>query len=95
MIGGCDTDRRDEPADRRSRDVASDEVLTRLAEADAADGTTDQVIRKCITCSLYMDGDAAYTATAHEYEVHLCSESCLDRFERDPDRAVLSMKPAQ
>jgi len=88
----------DEPASHAqapASGAANDEILTRMAQADAADGTTDKVIRKCVTCSLYMDGDAAHAATAHGYEVHLCSESCLERFERDPDRAVLSMKPAQ
>ena len=70
-----------EHAEAASGSAASDEILTRLAQADAADGTADKVIRKCVTCSLYMDGDAAHVATAHGYEVHLCSESCLDRFQ--------------
>ena len=104
MMPGCDSagpgapggsSESREHAEAASGSAASDEILTRLAQADAADGTADKVIRKCVTCSLYMDGDAAHAATAHGYEVHLCSESCLDRFQRDPDRAVLSMKPAQ
>jgi YHS domain-containing protein len=95
LIGACDRGAPGETQERSSVGDVGDEVLARMAEADAADGTVDKVIRKCVTCSLYMDGDAAYTATAHGYEVHLCSESCLDRFQRDPDRAVRSMKPAQ
>jgi hypothetical protein len=73
----------------------SDEILSRLAAADAADGATDKIIRKCITCSLLMDGDPKHTAEAHGYEAHLCSDQCLYRFTRDPDRALMSMKPPQ
>ncbi len=74
---------------------ADAEVLARMAEADAADGTVDRVIRKCMGCSLHMDGDPSHKATAHGYEAHLCSEQCLYRFERDPDAVVMSMKPPE
>lgn len=95
----CDTGGSIEPAVAPSQEAATDEILARMAAADAADGTVDKVIRRCVTCSLFMKGDPAHAVTAHGYEAHLCSEPCRERFERDPDAAVMSMsvsiKPAE
>lgn len=73
-------------------DQALDPALSAaLAAADAADGKTDRVVSKCMTCSLHMDGEEKYSAEAHGYTMHLCSENCLFRFERNPDRAIRAL----
>ena len=94
LLGACESTPAP-PAAPAASESASAKLLSRLAAADAADGSTDKVIHKCIGCSLHMDGDPAFAATAHGYEAHLCSEQCLYRFERDPDRVILQMQPPE
>ena len=73
-------------------DQALDPALSAaLAAADAADGKIDRVVSKCMTCSLHMDGEEKYRADAYGYTMHLCSENCLFRFERNPERAIRAL----
>ena len=73
----------------------TDEARAQLAKADAADGKTDQVVTKCITCKLGMNGKAAHAATVDGYTVHLCSSVCKTMFEKDPATALLALKPSE
>ena len=70
----------------------SAEVLAALAKADGADGKTDKVVSKCVTCALAMDGKADHAATVGDYKVHLCSDDCKKKFDTDPDKALLALK---
>ena len=79
-------------ADTSGASQLSAESLAQLAAADAVDGTTDKVVSKCLTCNLGMDGDAAHTATAGDYKLHLCSDHCKAGFEKDPAGALAAVK---
>lgn len=63
-----------------------------LAKADAADGTVDKVISKCVTCMLTMDGKPDHSATYGEYTVHLCSEECEETFTANPEKALAALR---
>jgi hypothetical protein len=67
---------------------SEEEVRDRLARADALDGATDQVVGKCLTCNLSMDGLEKVTSTHGGYTLRFCARGCKDRFDRDPARAV-------
>ncbi len=73
-------------------DAPDPKVLAVLAKADAADGKTDQVVSKCVTCGLAMDGKAEHAATVGSYKVHLCSADCKGSFDKDPAHALLALK---
>ncbi|MGW8179192.1 MAG: hypothetical protein ACWGQW_10600 [bacterium] len=66
-------------------------ALAALAEADAADGTTDKVVRKCLACKLAMNGKSEHQTTYGEYTMHFCTELCKMSFEKDPEKALLSL----
>ena len=68
----------------------SEEALVILAGADAVDGTEDQVVSKCLTCSLGMDGSSAHASKFGPYELRLCSAACKKSFDADPEQAVLA-----
>ena len=70
----------------------SQEALVILAKADSFDGAEDRVISKCLTCSLGMAGNAEHTSQFGSYELHLCSETCKESFDADPEKAVLTAK---
>jgi hypothetical protein len=63
-----------------------------LAKADAADGTVDKVISKCVTCRLTMDGKPEHSVAYGEYTVQLCSPECEKTFANDPEKALLALK---
>ena len=65
--------------------------LAILAKADAADGATDKVVSKCLTCNLGMDGDSQHVAKMGAYQLHLCSAECKGKFEAAPEKALLSL----
>jgi len=67
-------------------------ALAALAKADAADGTADKVVSKCVVCSLAMDGSPDYAATYGEYAVHLCSKECREAFLKDPEGILAALK---
>ena len=72
----------------------TDEIRARLVQADAADGKEDHVIAKCVTCSLKMPGDPAFTLVVGGYSVRLCSAGCKAQFEKDPAKALLALPGA-
>jgi hypothetical protein len=67
------------------------EVEAKLALADAADGTTDHIVSLCAGCALGMEGSPDYELDVAGYEMHFCSEGCLDRFAKDPKGAVMAL----
>jgi YHS domain-containing protein len=72
--------------------LTPDQVATKLAAADLADGTADKVVAKCAACRLGMDGDAAHVSQHAGYELHFCAEDCKKRFDTDPNK-ILSKLP--
>jgi YHS domain-containing protein len=64
--------------------VDSAAVLAKLAAADKLDGAEDKLVSKCYMCSLGMDGEEQYTAEYEGYKVRLCSDHCLEEFNKDP-----------
>jgi Fe-S oxidoreductase len=67
-------------------------LLAAAAKADAADGTVDKVVSKCVTCMLGMEGKPEHAAAWGEYTVHLCSAECKETFTKDPEKALLALK---
>lgn len=67
-------------------------ALAALARADAADGSTDKVVSKCVVCSLTMEGSAEHAAAYGGYSVHLCSEECREAFLKDPEGVLRALK---
>ncbi len=65
--------------------------LAILAKADASDGNVDNVISKCVTCRLGMDGSPEHTVNYGGYAVHLCSEDCKKAFSADPEKALQAL----
>lgn len=76
----------------RAPATPSQAALAALAKADAADGTADKVVSKCVVCSLAMDGSPDYAATYGEYAVHLCSKECREAFLKDPEGILAALK---
>ncbi len=74
-----------------AEETVDEDIGAALAAADAADGKIDRVVSRCMTCSLHMDGEEKYSADAYGYTMHLCSENCLFRFERNPARAIRAL----
>lgn len=72
--------------------TVSNEVESKLAEADRADGKEDHVIEQCYSCALGMHGKSEFAATVKGYEAHFCSQSCRDHFESDPEQVVSTTK---
>lgn len=68
-----------------------DALSARLAAADAADGTADHVVEKCISCSLKMAGKAGHSVTVNDYQLHLCSADCQVSFAKDAGGALLAL----
>jgi hypothetical protein len=81
-------------ASRPSELHLTDELRARLAAADAADGKTDHVIEKCVSCNLQMAGKPEFTATVADYRVQLCSAGCKRAFESDPGKLLLALPAA-
>lgn len=71
--------------------ITDDQLLSKLAEADAADGTTDKVVSKCLMCKLGMDGDAAHSVEFMGYTLHFCKDDCLERFKQDSAKAIADL----
>ena len=68
------------------------EALLALEAADAADGATDKLVSKCVTCKLHMDGKTEHSVGVGDYQVNLCSDYCLKSFIRDPVKALLALQ---
>ncbi len=67
-------------------------ALDSLEKADAADGSADRVVSKCVTCKLHMEGKAEYSVSYGEYTVHLCSDYCKSSFVKEPEKALLNLE---
>lgn len=70
----------------------SEAALAVLAKADAADGSADKVVSKCVVCSLAMDGSPEHAAAYGGYTVHLCSKECREAFLKDPEGVLRALK---
>jgi hypothetical protein len=68
------------------------EVLAKLAQADAKDGTVDKVVHRCAGCALGMDGKAEMSLKVQDYTMHFCKPKCVDKFAPDPATAILALK---
>jgi hypothetical protein len=73
--------------------TVTDDLRTKLAFADTADGKTDHIVEKCVTCRLQMTGKSQFTVPVGDYSVHLCSADCQNRFAADPAKALLALQP--
>ena len=69
--------------------VISTTALSRLEEADKADGVTDHVIGKCYVCGLGMDGSEKFAVKVQGYTAHLCSQACQKEFADSADKIIL------
>ena len=93
LLGGCGkTEEPSAPPVSASQSKSGVAVLTALAKADAADGTVDKVVSKCVTCMLGMEGKAEFATAWGDYTVRLCSVECKETFTRDPEKALLALK---
>lgn len=71
------------------RTIISTAAISRLEEADKADGVTDHVIGKCYVCGLGMDGSEKFAVIVHGYSAHMCSQACQKEFGQSADKIVL------
>ena len=95
-LTACDRQNKPQPeptpaASPRAELQLTDELRARLATADAADGKTDHVIEKCVSCKLQMAGKPEFSSTVADYRVQLCSAGCRKAFERDPGKVILAL----
>jgi len=84
MLVGCGKAERNEPETAVIIEV-SPELEAKLAIADRADGTEDQIISQCPGCGLAMEGTEEYVSQVADYSVHFCSVTCKDNFADDPE----------
>jgi hypothetical protein len=68
--------------------VLSKESVSRLEDADKADGAADHVIGKCYVCGLGMNGSEKFVVKVDGYQAHLCSEACQREFAEHADEIV-------
>jgi hypothetical protein len=68
------------------------EALLALEAADAADGATDKLVGKCVTCKLHMDGKTEHSVSVGEYQMNFCTDNCLKSFIKDPVKALLALQ---
>jgi Fe-S oxidoreductase len=67
-------------------------LAAKLAGADLADGTEDNVVSRCPGCALAMDGSADHALQVKDYELHFCSDSCRHGFEEDTMAKVAKLE---
>jgi YHS domain-containing protein len=60
-----------------------------LSVLDAADGTTDLTVRKCM-CGMDVEG-SKQTVQVEGYTMNFCSASCKDTFQANPAESVMKM----
>ena len=80
------------PAAAANLSPITEETLAKLAKADAKDGSVDKVVHRCAGCSLGMDGEAKWPLQVQDYMMHFCKQACLDRYAKDPAKAIAAMK---
>ncbi len=66
------------------------DVLARLAKADALDGEVDKVVKRCGNCRLGMDGKPEHSLTVQDYTLHFCTEHCQKRTAEDAEGHILA-----
>lgn len=59
------------------------EIDAKLVAADKMDGAEDKVVHKCAGCALHMDGKPEFALPVGAYQMHFCSDKCLDRYKKD------------
>jgi hypothetical protein len=84
LFVGCGKEQRAEPETPVVIE-ASPELEAKLASADRADGTEDQVISQCLGCGLVMEGSDDHVSQVADYSAHFCSARCKDEFAEDPE----------
>ncbi len=84
LLVGCGKAERNEPETAVVIEV-SPELEAKLAVADRADGTEDQIISQCPGCGLAMEGTEEFVSQVADYSVHFCSVTCKDNFADDPE----------
>ncbi len=98
LSGGCSKDvSSNKPAPDAAKTVKAEkespsEVMAKLAKADQLDGKVDKIVAKCASCALSMDGNAKHTLTAHGYTLYFCKADCAERFGKDIDASIRSLK---
>ena len=93
LMAACSSAKAPAEADKSaSVNTPSAAALALLAKADAADGATDKVVSKCVTCMLGMEGQPDHAATYGEYTLHFCSEACREHFIKDREKALLALE---
>jgi YHS domain-containing protein len=75
----------------RSPATLSAAAVEALEKADAADGTTDKVVTKCVTCRLHMEGRSENVTSYGGYELRFCTADCKAFFEKDPETVLLNL----
>jgi len=91
LVAGCS--RSEAPAGPATDPIAntpSAAALAILAKADAADGTVDKVVSKCLVCVLEMEGKPEHSTAYGEYTLHLCSAYCKESFTKEPEKTLLA-----
>jgi len=89
---GCTRTEAPVAAKDTSRPAPGAAAMAVLAKADAADGTVDKIVSKCVMCGLEMKGNPGHAVTLGEYKVHSCSAACAEAFGKDPEPALLALK---
>lgn len=70
----------------------TEETIAKLAKADAKDGAVDKVVHRCAGCALGMDGEDKWPLQVQDYTMHFCKQACLDRYAKDPAKAIAALK---
>ncbi len=70
----------------------TEETLAKLALADAKDGKVDKLVHRCAGCALGMDGEEKWPLQVQDYNMHFCKQACLDRYAKDPAKAIAALK---
>ncbi len=90
LLVGCGKEQPKEPETPVVIEV-SPELEIKLAGADLADGTEDQVIAQCPGCGLAMEGTDDHVTQVADYSVHFCSDHCKANFSEDPEGMLMAL----
>ena len=90
LLVGCGKKERNEPETPVVIE-ASPELEAKLAVADLADGTEDQVVAQCPGCGLAMEGTDDHVTQVADYSIHFCSDRCKDSFSEDPEGMLMAL----
>lgn len=70
----------------------TEEMLAALRGADRVDGAEDRIVSRCPGCGLAMEGTAEHTLEIGDYELHFCSATCQEHFEKNPVAGIESLR---